>query len=88
MNVKTHHDASYLLKFINDYSCFGYVYLISNFFKALDCFKCFLAKVENKKKKNLKILQIDRGCEYLSHKFQKLYKEKGISRRLTILGTP
>ena len=43
---------------------------------------------KKKKKKNLKILQIDRGCEYLSHKFQKLYKEKGISRRLTILGTP
>ena len=48
MNVKACHGASYFLTFIDDYSHFSYVYLISHCFEALDCFKRFVAEVENK----------------------------------------
>ena len=80
MNVKAHHDAFYFLTFIDDYLHFNYAYLISQCFKELDCFKHFLTKVESKREMNLKILQIDKGHKYLSHKFQKLCEEKRIRR--------
>ena len=56
INIKAHNDTSYFLTFINDYSCCGYVDLISYHFEALVCLKCFLTKVENQKERNLKIL--------------------------------
>ena len=55
MNVKARHGASYFLTFIDDYSHFSYVYQISHRFEALDCFKRFVAKVENQKERNLKV---------------------------------
>ena len=47
MNVKARLGTSYFLTFINDYIRYGYVYLISHRYEALDCFKRFVAKVEN-----------------------------------------
>ena len=55
MNVKARHVASYFLTFIDDYTRFGSVYLISHHYKALDCFKCFVAEVKNQHEKPLKI---------------------------------
>ena len=55
MNVKACYVASYFLTFIDDYSHFSYVYLISHRFEVLDCFKCFVAEVENQKERNLKV---------------------------------
>ena len=55
MNVKACHGASYFLTFIDDYSHFSYVYPISHRFEALDCFKRFVAEVENQKERNLKV---------------------------------
>ena len=66
MNVKACHDASHFLSFIDDYARFSYVYLISHRFEALDCFKHFMAEVQNQKERNLKVFQTDRGREYLS----------------------
>ena len=88
INVKARHGASYFLTFIDDYSCFSYVYLISHRFEALDCFKRFMVEVENLKERNLKVFRINRGREYLSKQFQELCEEKGICRQLTIPGTP
>ena len=42
ISVMARHDASYFITFIDDYSCFGYVYLISHKSEALDCFKKIL----------------------------------------------
>lgn len=66
INVKSRHGASYFLTFIDYYSRYSYVYLISRCFKALDYFKCFVVEVKNQKERNLKVFQIDRGHEYLS----------------------
>ena len=51
MNIKAHHSGSYFLTFIDDYMRYGYVQLIAHHYKALDCFKRFVAKVENNMKK-------------------------------------
>lgn len=58
MNVRACHDASYFLTLIDDYLCFSYVYLIAYRYEALDCFKCFVMKVENQKEKKLKLSEL------------------------------
>jgi hypothetical protein len=66
MNIKARHDASYFLTYIDDYTQYGYVQLIAHCYETLDCFKYFVAKVENQHEKSLKTLCADRGREYLS----------------------
>ncbi|KAK2990476.1 hypothetical protein RJ640_008935 [Escallonia rubra] len=56
MGVKARHGASYFLTLMDDYTRYGYVYMISHRYEALDCFKRFVAKVENEKEKSLKTL--------------------------------
>ena len=84
MNKKARHGASYFLTLIDDYSRYSYVYLLSHRHEALDCFKCFVAEVENKHEKGLKTFKTDRGREYFSDQFKEFYEEKGILRHLTI----
>ena len=42
MSIRVRHGTSYFITFIDDYSCFGHVYLISHKSEALDCFKKIL----------------------------------------------
>uniref|UniRef100_A0A2N9F3L1 Integrase catalytic domain-containing protein n=1 Tax=Fagus sylvatica TaxID=28930 RepID=A0A2N9F3L1_FAGSY len=72
MNVKTRHSDSYFLTFIDNYTRYGYVQLITHHYKALDCFKRFVAEVENQHEKSLKALRTDHGREYLSDQFKDL----------------
>lgn len=88
MNVRARHGASYFLTFIDDYSRYGSVYLLSHRSEALDCFKRFLAEVENQRDRNLKVLRTDRGREYLSDQFRQFSEERGIIRQLSIPHTP
>ena len=62
--------------------------MIAHCYEALDCFKRFVAEVENQYENSLKALQIDHGHEYLSNQFRDLCEEKGIRRQLTISNTP
>ena len=80
MNKEAHHGASYFLTLIDDYSRYGYVYLLSHHHEALDC----LVEVENEHEKGLKTFRTDRGREYLFNQFKEFYEEKGILRHLTI----
>lgn len=49
MNVKARHDAPYFLALVDDQSCYGYAYILFHRSEALDCFKCIVKKVGNKK---------------------------------------
>ena len=64
MRVK--HETMYFITFINDYSYFGHVYLISHKSKALNCFISYLNLVENQLDKMIKVLRMNCGREYLS----------------------
>jgi transposase InsO family protein len=88
MNIRARHGAIYFITFIDDFTRFGYVYLISHKSEALSCFMKFLNLVENQLDRKVKALRTDRGREYLSDQFRQLCDEKGIERQLTIPGTP
>ena len=70
MNVRMKHYASYFTTFIDNFTRFGYVYLISHKSEALGCFRNFLNLIENQKDVRLKALRTDRGREYLSDQFR------------------
>ena len=88
MNVRARHGGFYFITFIDDYTRYGHVYLISHKFEALDCFRRYMRLVENQLNKSIKALKTDRGCEYLSEQFKELYDENGIARQLMMPYTP
>ena len=88
MNVKARHGATYFITQIDDNSRYGYVYLLSHRYEALDVFKRFIAEVETQLERRVKILRTDPGREYLSDMFKEFCEEKGIQRQLTIPRTP
>ena len=88
MNIRERHGAQYFITFIDDFTRFSHVYLISHIYEALDCFKSYSALVENQLNTKIKSLRTDRGREYLSHLFKIYCYKKSISRQLTIPYTP
>ena len=66
MNVRARHGANYFITFIDDFTRFGHVYLISHKFEALDCFTQFTRLVKNQLSIKIKALRSDLECEYLS----------------------
>ena len=54
----------YFITFIDDYSHYGYLYLIHEKSQLLDVFKSYKAKVENQLGKKIKAIKFDRGNEY------------------------
>ena len=88
MNVRARHGDFYFITFIDDYTHYGHVCLISQKFEALDCYRRYMRLVENQLEKSIKALRTDRGREYLSEQFKELCDEKGIARQLTMPYTP
>ena len=88
MNVRARHGAIYFITFIDDYTRFGYVYLISHKSEAFKCFQTYKNLVENQLDMKIKILRTDRGREYLSDQFRSFCDKMGIERQLTIPATP
>ena len=69
MNLRARHGANYFIMFIDDFTRFDHVYLISYKSKALDCFIRYTNLVENKLSTKIKALRTGRGHEYLSEQF-------------------
>ena len=70
MSVKVRHADTYFLTFIDNYSRYGYVYLLSHRYEVLDVFKRLLVEVETQLERKFKTLRTDRGREYLSNLFK------------------
>jgi hypothetical protein len=58
------------ITFIDDYTRYGHVYLISHKTEVLACFKKFIILVENQLDIKVKALRTDHGREYLSDEFK------------------
>ncbi|GJV35928.1 retrotransposon protein, putative, ty1-copia subclass [Tanacetum coccineum] len=58
--------ASYFITFTDDYSRYGYVYLLKHKHEVFETFKVFKNEVENQLGKTIKALRSDRGGEYIS----------------------
>ncbi|GJY71218.1 retrotransposon protein, putative, ty1-copia subclass [Tanacetum coccineum] len=70
--------ASYFITFTDDYSRYGYVYLLKHKHEVFETFKVFKNEVENQLGKTIKAIRSDRGGEYISQEFkgcQDLYVE-------------
>ena len=76
-NDQVREGYEYFVIFTNDYSRYGYVYLMCRKSDVLDKFKEFNTKLENQLSKHLKALQFDQG-------FLKVHE---ITPQLSALGT-
>ena len=88
MNVQARGGFYYFITFTDDFSRYGYVYLMRHKSEALEKFKEFKNEVQNQLGKTIKSLRSDRGGEYMSLEFDDLLKECGIVSQLTPPGTP
>ncbi|KAK8957726.1 hypothetical protein KSP39_PZI001286 [Platanthera zijinensis] len=88
MNVCARDGFRYFITFTDDYSRYGYVYLMKHKSESLAKFKEYRTEVENQLDKRIKVLRTDRGGEYLSNEFSTYLKEGGILPQLTPPGTP
>ena len=79
---------SYFITFIDDYSRYGYVYLMKYKSEAFEKFKEFRQEVEKQLGKSIKTLRSDRGGEYLSLEFQGYLRDNGILSQRTPPYTP
>ncbi|GJU27301.1 retrotransposon protein, putative, ty1-copia subclass [Tanacetum coccineum] len=71
-------DASYFITFTDDYSRYGYVYLLKHKHEVFETFKVFKNEVENQPAKTIKALRSDRGGEFISQEFKDYLKVCGI----------
>ncbi|KAK8708192.1 hypothetical protein V6N13_059237 [Hibiscus sabdariffa] len=88
MNTQARGGFQYFITFTDDFSRYGYIYLMRHKSEALERFKEFKNEVQNQHGKSIKALRSDRGGEYLSQDFDELLKECGIVSQLTPPGTP
>ena len=65
INVIARGGYEYFITFIDDYSRYGYIYLMHRMSEAFEKFKEFRAEAEKQLGKSIKTLQLDRGGEYL-----------------------
>ncbi|GJR14687.1 retrotransposon protein, putative, ty1-copia subclass [Tanacetum coccineum] len=80
--------ANYFITFINDFSRYGFVYLMKHKHEVFETFKVFKNEVENQLGKKIKAIRSDQGGEYLIHKFVNHMKSCGIVSQLTPPYTP
>ena len=80
--------SRYFITFIDDFSRFGYVYVMTHKSESLEKFKEFKNEVENQLGKTIKALRSGHGGKYMSHDFSDLLKECGILSQLTPVATP
>jgi transposase InsO family protein len=85
MSIGARDGSRYFVTFIDDFSRYGYVYLMRHKSESFDKFK---AEVENQLGKKIKVFRTDRGGEYLSGDFREYLKEHGIVPQLNPPGTP
>ncbi|GKA32334.1 retrotransposon protein, putative, ty1-copia subclass [Tanacetum coccineum] len=70
--------ASYFVTFTDDFSRYGYVYLLKHKHEVFENFKVFQKKVQCQLGKTIKALRFDRGGEFISQEFLDHLKDHGI----------
>ncbi|GJR58954.1 retrotransposon protein, putative, ty1-copia subclass [Tanacetum coccineum] len=76
--IMSRQGANYFVTFIDDFSRYGYVYLLKHKHEMFETFKVFQKEVENELGKTIKSLRSDRGGVYMSQEFLDHLKEHGI----------
>jgi hypothetical protein len=96
-NIKSVDAYDSFITFTDDYSHYGYIYLIKERSEALDKFKIFKAEVENQHDLKIKVIRSNRGGEYYGRHtpygqvpgpFAKFLMEQGIVAQYSMPGEP
>ena len=88
MSIQARGGYEYFITFIDDYSRFGYVYLMKRKSEAFEKFKEFRVEVENQLGKRIKAIWSNRGGEYLLRDFKDYLTQNGIVSQLIAPETP
>ncbi|GJY87475.1 retrotransposon protein, putative, ty1-copia subclass [Tanacetum coccineum] len=80
--------TSYFVTFTDEFSRYGYVYLLKHKHEVLETFKMFQKEVENQLGKTIKLLRSNHGGEYMSQEFLDHLKDHDIISHRTPLYTP
>ena len=88
LSVQARGSYEYFFTFIDDYSRYGYVYLMHKKSKTFGKFKEFMEEAEKQLGKSLKTLRSNRGDEYLDIEFKDHFLEHGILSQLIAPGAP
>nr|GFC89244.1 retrotransposon protein, putative, Ty1-copia subclass [Tanacetum cinerariifolium] len=86
--IMSRQGASYFITFTDDFSRYGYVYLLKHKHEVFETFKVFQKEVENQLGKTIKSLRYDHGGEYMSQEFLDHIKDHGIITHQTPPYTP
>ncbi|GKE31882.1 retrotransposon protein, putative, ty1-copia subclass, partial [Tanacetum coccineum] len=86
--ITSRQGANYFVTFTDDFSRYGYVYLLKHKHEAFETFKVFQKEVENQLGKTIKSLRSDHGGEYMSQEFLDHLKDHGIIAHRTPPNTP
>ena len=73
----------YFITFTDEFSRYGYVYLMKHKSELYEKFKIFKNEVQNQFDKNIKTLRSDRDGEYLSQEFSDYLRDCEIISKLT-----
>nr|GEX64176.1 retrotransposon protein, putative, Ty1-copia subclass [Tanacetum cinerariifolium] len=76
--IMSRQGASYFVTFTDDFSRYGYVYLLTHKHEVFETFKVFQKEVENQLGKTIKSLHSDHEGEYMSQEFLDHLKDHGI----------
>lgn len=88
MPTQTPSGKRYLLTFIDDYSRFTFVYLLRNKNEVTEKLKQFVELMKTSKGIKPKVINTDRGGEYVNKETKKFLKSEGIQLKLTPGYTP
>ena len=88
MSVQARGGYEYFITFTDDYSRYGYVYLMCHKSEAFDKFREYKVEAEKQFGVHIKQLRSDRGGEYLSGEFKSYLARDGIISQLSSPGTP
>ena len=88
MRVQAISGYEYFINFTDDYSRYGFVYLMCQKSETFGKFREYKAEVEKQLGVHIKQLRSDRGGEYLSGEFKFYLTQEGIVSQLSAPGTP
>jgi len=96
-DVNSFNKENYFITFINDFSCYGHVYLLHEKSQSVNALEVYINEVERQLNRKVKILKSDRRGEYHGRydeseqylgTFTKFLEEHGICAQYTMSGTP
>lgn len=88
MQTMTPSGKRYMVTFIDDYSRYTHIYLLTHKYEVSDALKAYLTLVKNKFDRKVKLIRSDRGGEYLSTHLRKYLVNEGIQTQLTASYSP